>query len=422
MTVAYIKKQCSHIRAGGVKTLVSKGGMALRILFRQIFVVVSNVLTLPIVLIIVLIRPVCVIRFGVLTSHRIGHFAADTEAYMLSLQDAKSHRRQIDIVGCPVPACNVQLELMWRRNMDLCPGAWLWGIMDSSCQFWARGVTHHVKLYGRADDYNRVLNTPASLCFTPEEFKFGRALLSKLGIPSNADWVCIHNRDKSYLDLRFGGRWRYHDFRDFCVKDFVYAAEYLTERGYFVIRMGKVVEEELKIGNPKVIDYASSGLTSDFADIFLLANCKFHLGACSGIACVPFIFRRPTALINMIPISTITQFQSAPVIVKQVWDKNLNKYLSLRELFITGAADLHNTYQFEEAGLELKCNVPEEIRDLAIEVDNRLNGQWISHPKDDQLQERFWEIYRELAPNDLPRNVQARIGTAFLRKHQYLLD
>ena len=396
--------------------------MALRIVFGKLFVVVTNVLTLPLVFIIVLIRPAVLIRFGVMETNRIGHFAADTEAYALSLKDQKPHRRQYNIVGCPSPSCNSQLELMWRRNLDVVPGAWLWSILDRSCQFWTGGVTHHLRLYARTDDYNRILNTPASLFFTPEEFNLGRALLSNLGIPIKADWVCVHNRDRSYLDKTQGGRSRHHDFRDFSAKDLVDAAEYLTESGYFVIRMGSVVEEKMTTINPKVIDYASSSLTSDFADIFLLANCKFHLGACSGIACVPYIFRRPTALVNMIPISTITQFQSAPVIFKQIWDKNKNQYLSLRELFNTGAAEFHYTYLFEEAGLELKCNIPEEIRDLAIEVDKRLNGQWKPHPEDDQLQQRFWNIYRELAPQELPRNIQARIGTAFLRKHQYLLD
>ena len=42
----------------------------------------------------------------------------------------------------------------------------------------------------------------------------------------------------------------------------------LVERGYSVIRMGRIVETALDVSSPEVLDYASSPLRSNFADLW----------------------------------------------------------------------------------------------------------------------------------------------------------
>ena len=38
-------------------------------------------------------------------------------------------------------------------------------------------------------------------------------------------------------------------------------------------------------------------------------------------------------------------------------------------------------------------NTPQEIRDLVVEMAERLNGTWQSHDDDEVLQKRFWELF-----------------------------
>jgi len=47
-------------------------------------------LTAPVVMFAVLVRPFVLVRFGILRSERIGHFVGDTEAYLCALDQEPS--------------------------------------------------------------------------------------------------------------------------------------------------------------------------------------------------------------------------------------------------------------------------------------------------------------------------------------------
>lgn len=91
-------------------------------------------------------------------------------------------------------------------------------------------------------------------------------------------------------------------------------------------------------------------------------------------------------------------------------------------MYERGPGNIGESRKYDEAGVVLICNSPEEIRDLAVEMDERINGSWEPAAEDERLQTRFWEIFRQYCPPDLIGGVQARIGSAFLRQNWYLLD
>ena len=76
-------------------------------------------------------------------------------------------------------------------------------------------------------------------------------------------------KDSAYLSVHKGNEYSYHNYRDTDIQNYVLAAEELTFRGYFVIRMGIHVHQAINSTDPKVIDYATNGMRSDFMDIFL---------------------------------------------------------------------------------------------------------------------------------------------------------
>ena len=80
------------------------------------------------------------------------------------------------------------------------------------------------------------------------------------------------------------------------------------------------------------------------------------------------------------------------------------------------------TSDYETKGVDLIENTPEEFRDVAIEMDERLSGTWQAHSDDEALQQRFWEIFPTDAVdtskgNPLHGEIRARFGTAFLRNN-----
>ncbi len=316
---------------------------------------------------------------------------------------------------------------MWARTLRIYPGGWLWDLLGRSCCFWARTNLHKVSFVrpiGFHTDWIAAATNP-HIAFSIAEQRRGTDLLRALGIPSGASWVCIHNRDSSYLEQTFKiGPWLYHDFRDFTVGSLALAARELARRGYYVLRMGKVVSEKLTVDEPRVIDYSASEARCDFADMFLLAKCAFYFGSDAGIMTVPMMFRRPVAFVNYPVVRElfISQYwNSTPFLIKRMRWIRSGQFLSLREVFSCGFDNFWSSQAYQSAGVELIGATPEEVCDLAIEVDDRMTGRWVGTAQDEDLQRRFWDIMHEVILDHMGGVNQARIGAAFLRKHQYLL-
>jgi hypothetical protein len=67
-------------------------------------------------------------------------------------------------------------------------------------------------------------------------------------------------------------------------------------------------------------------------------------------------------------------------------------------------------------------NTPEEIKELVLEMEARLNGNWKSTPEDDQLQRHFWENYPAYAVSEnnnrrLHGKLNLHYGSDFLRNN-----
>jgi len=388
-------------------------------------------LAAPIVYFIRGLRPLLLLRFGVFSADRIGAFAPDAQGYLLTQNRNLSRSWTFDFIGVRRPISNLQLLKMLARQIRVLPGAWLWLLLDRACLFWTRGSLHHANTGVSLDHWSQFLNYPALLHFTSSEKLAGKNLLQSLGIPSEAPWVCIHNRDSKYLDTKVAASqfapeksWGYHNYRDFSAQSMLLAAEELTKRGYFVLRMGAVVAEPLISTNPKIVDYASTPLRSDFADIFLLAHCAAYLGSDSGIATVPIIFCRPVIYINWpLDVVTILTFQGPLIfITKHLYHRATKRHLGIREVFVRKLINAGDSRLYEEAGVDVVDNTPEEICELAVELDKRLKGTWRPQVHDEQLQLQFWDIFRQHCAPEHIGSAQPRIGTAFLRQHRYLVD
>ena len=61
--------------------------------------------------------------------------------------------------------------------------------------------------------------------------------------------MCLLVRDGAYQLKKISARyrdWHYHDYRHTDIDKFILAAEELTKRGYYVFRMGVIVEKPFK--------------------------------------------------------------------------------------------------------------------------------------------------------------------------------
>ena len=425
----FIKRQLLQIQQGGRQVLFRKIKQALQILLKVSLYSFAAPLAIPFVLVFRIIRPLFLVRWGGLISVRIGHFAGNTEMYLYE-RDAGINvpkQRHVDIFYMAYrPICNQQLAIMWKRVLRILP-SWILAPVSLFNRLIPGGLAHEI---GNNTQHDRDVHNlrdqfPPYLEFTPEEEARGQSCLLAMGIPAEAPYICLNIRDGAYLaehipNFDFG----YLRYRDCDIQNYVAAAIELANRGYFVIRMGARVNEAMKITHPRVIDYATNGMRSDFMDIYLSAKCELFISTGEGLICVAMLFRRPIVVTNMVPVGYFFSYYSNLIgITKHHYLIAENRELNLSEIFTRGLGLWMNTSDYESKGVELIENTPEEIRDVVIEMVERITGTWRLDEDDDVLQRRVWEIFpvdAVDAPQGCPLHgeIRARIGANFLRNNR----
>ena len=413
----YVKSQVLAIRRGGWPVFLRKlNNRLMRVCCVPLLVVV-----LPVIIIARALRPLVVIRFGRLSVDRIGHMAWDIEFYLCESDVMGNDLKTVDFFCYELPIANKQLLRMWRRTLKVSRLVYpLWRCN----RLLPGGELHDFRLcfftkYEEAR--NLVEKSNVHLKFTQKEEAFGNKCLREMGITENREFVCFHARESSYLNKMFPERdFKYHDYRDAVIENFLKAAEEMTNHGYFAIRLGKYAKPILT-GNKMIIDY-STKFRTDFLDIFLLAKCRFMIGTNTGVTDVADILRKPVVKTNMTQLyaEILLCGEKDLFLIKKFWLKREHRFLRFREIVGSSLFRLNRTEQVEQAGIELIENTEKEILDITVEMDERLKGTWKSTEEDEELQEQFWSILIESGKFIGPP--VSRIGAMFIRQNQYLLE
>lgn len=405
--------QVNHIKEGGWSVLA-----------RKIVILLLFIPALPIVLIIRLLRPWVVIRFKEIFSGRIGHFLANTEVYLSEIEAGINAppRRFIDIWYYNSPVCNVQVKRMWDRQLLVWP-ALIAVPIDRLNRLVPGGGAHTIpwRVNQDRDIYSVLESVSPHLFFSMEEEQQGQEKLGTMSVAVGAPFVCFHARDSAYMQATYPNfDASYHNYRDSNIHNYVLAAEELTRRGYYTMRMGAVVQEALHVSHPQIIDYAAGNHRTDFMDIYLGAKCHFFISSGTGIDAVPMIFRRPIVLVNQVPLEYVPSwFPYSLVIFKKHWLYREERFMTFREIIESGVGRFVLTEQYQEYGIELIENTPEEIAALVVEMDERLKRTWPTTEEDEVLQRRFWSIFPR---SELHGKIVTRVGTEFLRQYGNWLD
>jgi putative glycosyltransferase (TIGR04372 family) len=387
------------------------------------------VAAIPIVLFIRLIRPLLIIRVGSLFSGRIGHFAANTEIYLCEV-DSKinvPNSRFCDIqYMSPGVISNKQLATMWRRVLRIWP-TWLFARVDRVNRLMPGWRIHSIGTNSQHDrDIHNLLDRYGPrLKFTEAEEKFGEQCLRKMRIDPGKPFVCLVVRDSAYLASHDTNEDNSsHNYRDSDIRNCVLAAEELAARGYYVIRMGAKVNAAMSSSHPAIIDYAANGMRTDFMDIYLGAKCTFFMSTGTGWDAVPaWLFRRPGIFFNLVPFGYLPTFSNRFLLSskKHVLINSDSSHVLLHsQIFDAGIGFYLQQSQYDCNFIKLEENTAEEICDLAVEMAERIDGKWEPAPEDEDLQRKFWGIYKRnacdaRAGNPLHGELRARFGAHCLR-------
>ena len=393
-----ILKQIFNIKTYGMRELFRKLYLLIKIMAR----IPINIIAIVPCVIIRLIRPWIIIRiesldvttFGALVLYPVVHYCK--KKLKIDLPTTK----HIDLVYIHDKGeiYNKQLVIMWKRKLNFLPSYLLDPInrVNKLIPGWKVHAIEEISSHIHGRDFDDLTDKCQPLDFTHEEEIYGKKMLSKFGLKDDDKFVCLAVRDSAYQLKKIPARfrdWSYHDYRNWDIDKFILAAEELAKKGYYVFRMGVVVEKPFNSNNPKIIDYANSNLRNDFLDVYLGAKCSFCIATGLGFDALATIFKRPLVLL-ISPLGGMgINNENTLLLFRHHILKKENRRLSLSEIFAHGVAYAMVTKIFEEKGIKLVDNTPEEIRDSVIEMAENLEFKRQLSSKDEELQKTFKSLF-----------------------------
>ena len=399
-----------------------------------------------IIFLILIIRPFVKIRFSFQSSERIGEIAGRMEVYLSEKKISGFHHYFDIFILTDIISNKTYLELL-KKEVFILPN------------FITYPIYHVINLlkdkililqglifYTKFEDNNfSLMKTKVNLLPNNDFIQKGNDFLKRLNIPNDAKIICLIVRDKEYLKQKFPkNNWDYHDYRNCNIDNYKDAINAATSRGYYVFRMGEFVNKELIIeNNNKFIDY-SKKYRSDFLDIFLPFKSQFCITTGTGWDILPaYTFRKPVVWTNYTPLGIFPTYSKDFLFsIKIHYDTNKKKKLSLKEISESPASYALLTKFYKNSNIELQENTPDELKDLTIEMIDRLEGNLTYSEEDEKLQDIFWSKYIEYFKLDnfkhcksykvdplrcttqrLYKNkIISRFGNNFLKKNQFLIS
>lgn len=342
---------------------------------------------IPLVLFIRKLKPLCLVRFGIIDSSRIGNFTAQTILHWVEIQEQQINA--VDLFWFSKDVSNMQWDKMASRTLRT---HWSVFYLDYWNKKIPNGHDHILKSVNR-DMHGKVKRTEKTpIEFLPEEELFAKNWLRKYGWKENEKFVCLLVRDSTYLKKTFSSQkinFDYHNYRDTSISDYVQATKWLIDKGVWVLRMGSVMSQPFPIDHPRVIDYSFCNDKNDLMDIWLFANCDLCISTGSGLDCLSEFYKKPMLFVNLLPICNIWSWCESLNLPKHLIWKSTGKPLTLGEHLIHNYS---NSEDYENAGILVKDLSSQEILYATQECwEKMVEDTWVYTREEKKQQGYFWE-------------------------------
>ena len=260
--------------------------------------------------------------------------------------------------------------------------------------------------------------------FTKSETEKGTNIENQIREIAKKEFVCIGLPDKSYYEMK---SLKEQPVRDV---DLLYAwfplwqnylpcTQILARAGYEVLRMGQRVEHQIaELENNEITDYAGK-FRSEFGDIWLLANCKFVIsGGGTGLYWISMAFNVPVLITDKYEVINTTYNPKDMFLPMLAWSRSEKRLMPFSWMIAQGEGWGHQRFLID-GDIEIIKNTAEEINEVVLEMNQRLDGIWIETDEDVELQIRFKKLKENVPKWRVQEGV--RIGAGFLRRYQHLL-
>lgn len=211
----------------------------------------------------------------------------------------------------------------------------------------------------------------------------GETMLADLGWREGEPIVALHVREETFLASH-----RYHFYRAADIANYRAAIDRIVERGGWVFRLGDARSVTLDHPSATVVDLPHRAGYADWMDLFVISRARYSINCSSGPVSYCHPLGTPTLLVNNYAqaFCLLAPSERDLLLFKRYREEASGRYLPYAEILERGMADFSETRHFEEAGIILEQNTPEEILEAVVEMEARLDGAFVS---DTDAQGRF---------------------------------
>lgn len=423
----FLLDQINQIKNGNINLFINK----LFLLFNLIYCFLFSIILLPFFLIIIFISKKILLRFGNIYTSRIGHFATNTELYLLEREE-KINVPKIKCIDFFVPEkliCNQYVYKIWKKKINFIPQFLGKPIIFffSKFKFCKKFLIPETlqgdrDILGLLDKYNTNFKIPK------KDLDYGLKELKKFGLDEKSKFVCLIVRDNAYLKKWQTKDWSYHDYRDCNINNFYELAKVFAQEKIYVIRMGKEVNDKFEDkSNPYIIDYANSKFKSDFLDIFFGYRCLFAISTGCGLDAVPAVlFRKKMLFLEISPIGFIRSYSERHLIsLKNYYNVADKSKLTLDQIFEKSLGYLTKTNDFLSNKVFLQESSAQELAEVAKEMILHYKSQIIETDQDKLNNVLFWEKFKDSNLNEfnslMHKKISCKISRSYLRNNLDIL-
>ena len=370
------------------------------------------------------LRPVVTIRFRNLPADEIGPLTVVSQHY-LRIKETQQKKRQLDFwyLKDSVKVSNdymlsfVKSQIKVRRSRfielvaaisEKLPGAQHHQIESEIRITLLEGVGKKLKLPQKDRD-------------SSSEY------VKKIGIDPQKEFIALMVRDGAYksdiVQANTQVRTDKEIYRNQDINDYLQVAEKFASMNVQIVRMGAKVERPFTSNSPLIIDYASTGMRTEAADIYLASECAMCISTNLGFDHIAAMSGKLRVITNQaLIIQASTLFYSTDVFILQRFiERSSGRLLTLSEsLQFAEIRNLDWYHKVIDRGLDFVRNTPEEILEASLEGWQRSKGQWVDSPEGLELQAKYWHIYDTFFPEHKDRFLNGRphVGTSFLRNNK----
>ena len=390
----------------------------IKIIFLEPIIIITFVPSILFLLIMILFKDIFPVKIGFLHSNRLGHFAANTELYILKKKKFKIKSLDLFYLGRK-EISNMYLKKLWEKELNILPYSLLRALdlIIRSSPLKKIFSCNYISNTDR-DLHSLYENYSPTISISKNDKK---KLLQKFNLKDDDKIVCVNLRDGTYLKTIYDPKYHnlnHHNYRDCKIENFKETINYLLDLNYKVFRVGVKKENFLDINHKNYFDRSYTLNREDYIDVLLAENCQFCISTGSGFDALPRIFRKPILFVNLLPIINYHSFCKKDLtICKHLYD---SKKLSIQDIFYRRFYDGLDTDFYLKNSLQVVENSSKEILIVTKEMIARLNNDFILTKDNLDLQKLIKNKIQNLSKDKFKHGkLLSDFGEDYLRKNFY---